>query len=118
MSDHLHPLMLFCYPRGVFQQDNCTSHSFRLATVRMYEYSADSPIINWSPRSPDLNPIEHTSSVYFLTMRDRPSHSINEQFWPMFGKPFPWNVSRNLLNLCLVVWQPLSRPDEIQLMTR
>ncbi|GFW44778.1 transposable element Tc1 transposase [Trichonephila clavipes] len=28
LGDHLHPLMLFCYPHGngVFQQDNCTSH--------------------------------------------------------------------------------------------
>ncbi|GFW14659.1 transposable element Tcb2 transposase [Trichonephila clavipes] len=34
LCDHLHPLKLDCYPHGngVFQQDNCTSHKFRLAT--------------------------------------------------------------------------------------
>ncbi|GBM42731.1 Elongation of very long chain fatty acids protein 7 [Araneus ventricosus] len=33
----------------------------------------------------------------------------------MFDKPFLWNASANLLNLCVGVWQPLSRPEEAQL---
>ncbi|GBN11028.1 hypothetical protein AVEN_17606-1 [Araneus ventricosus] len=33
----------------------------------------------------------------------------------MFGKSILWNASVNLLNLCLVMWQPLSRPEEAQL---
>ncbi|GBM53755.1 Transposable element Tcb2 transposase [Araneus ventricosus] len=56
LGDHLHPLMLYCHPHGngVFQQDNCTSHRSRLD-----EHSSDFFVINWPPRSPDLNPIEH-----------------------------------------------------------
>jgi len=61
LSDHLHPFMLFCYPRGdgVFQQDNCSSHRSRLATAWLDEHSSDFSVFNWPPRSPDLNPIEH-----------------------------------------------------------
>ncbi|GFW39347.1 transposable element Tcb2 transposase [Trichonephila clavipes] len=34
LGDHHYPFILFCYPhgKGVFQQDNCTSHQSRLAT--------------------------------------------------------------------------------------
>ncbi|GFX51511.1 transposable element Tcb2 transposase [Trichonephila clavipes] len=52
--------MLLCYSHGygVFQQDNCTSHKSWLATGWLDEYSYNFSAINWSPRSPDLNPIE------------------------------------------------------------
>ncbi|GFW22494.1 transposable element Tcb2 transposase [Trichonephila clavipes] len=61
LGNHLHPLMLFCYPHGneVFQQDNCTSHKSRLATGWLDEHSSDFYVINWPPGSPDLNTIEH-----------------------------------------------------------
>ncbi|GFU57620.1 transposable element Tcb2 transposase [Trichonephila clavipes] len=53
--------MLFCYPHssGVFQQDNYTSHKSRLSTGWVDKHSSDFSVINWPPRSPDLNPIEH-----------------------------------------------------------
>ncbi|GFV35661.1 DDE_3 domain-containing protein [Trichonephila clavipes] len=75
LGDHLHPFMLFCYPHDnrVFQQDNCTSHNFRLATGRLIEHSADSSVINWPPRSPDNSYC--ASSGYLGTMRERPLHS-------------------------------------------
>ncbi|GFY12206.1 transposable element Tcb2 transposase [Trichonephila clavipes] len=48
LGDHLHPLMLFCYPHGngVFQQDNCTSHKSRFATSYLDEHSSDFSVIN------------------------------------------------------------------------
>ncbi|GFT21041.1 transposable element Tc1 transposase [Trichonephila clavipes] len=54
-----------CYPHGngVFQKDNCTSHKSRLATGWLDEHSSDFSVINWPPRSQDLNPIEHLWDV-------------------------------------------------------
>ncbi|GFS80838.1 transposable element Tc1 transposase [Trichonephila clavipes] len=53
LDDHLHPLILFCYPLaiGVFQQDNYTSHKSWLATGWLDEHSSDFPVINCLPRS-------------------------------------------------------------------
>ncbi|GFV37715.1 transposable element Tcb2 transposase [Trichonephila clavipes] len=61
MGDHLHSLMLLCYPHGngVFQQDSCTSHMSRLAIGWLVEQSSDFSVIKWSPISPDLNLIGH-----------------------------------------------------------
>ncbi|GFW50484.1 transposable element Tcb2 transposase [Trichonephila clavipes] len=60
LGDHLHPFMMFFYPHGngVSQQDNCTSHKSRLATGWLDEHSSDFSVINWSPRNPDINPID------------------------------------------------------------
>ncbi|GFX78150.1 transposable element Tcb2 transposase [Trichonephila clavipes] len=60
-SDPLHQFTLFCYPpsNGVFQQDNCSSHKSQLATGWLDEHSSDFCVINWPPRSPDLNLIEN-----------------------------------------------------------
>ncbi|GFV67216.1 transposable element Tcb2 transposase [Trichonephila clavipes] len=65
LGDHLHPFMLFFYQHGtgVFQQDNCTSYKSRLATGWLDEHSSDFSVINWSPRSPNLNYIEHIWDV-------------------------------------------------------
>ncbi|GFW03133.1 transposable element Tcb2 transposase [Trichonephila clavipes] len=73
LGDHLHPFVLFCCPHGneVFQQDKCTSHKSRLATGWLDKNSSDFSVINWPPRNPDLNPIEH---LRFFGKRERPSH--------------------------------------------
>ncbi|GFV27723.1 transposable element Tcb2 transposase [Trichonephila clavipes] len=44
-------------------KDNCTSHESRLATGWLDEYSSDISVINWPPRSPDLNPIDNLWDV-------------------------------------------------------
>ncbi|GFW15916.1 transposable element Tc1 transposase [Trichonephila clavipes] len=62
LGDHLHlcfSFTLFCFSHGngVFQQGSCTSH--KLATGWLDDHSYDFSVINWPPRSPDLNLIEH-----------------------------------------------------------
>ncbi|GFX15892.1 transposable element Tcb2 transposase [Trichonephila clavipes] len=57
-------MLLGCpHGNGVFQQDNYTSFKFRLATGWFDEQSSDFWVINWPPRSRDLNPIEHLWDV-------------------------------------------------------
>ncbi|GFU08684.1 transposable element Tcb2 transposase [Trichonephila clavipes] len=45
------------------QQGNCTSHKSQLATGWLDEHSSDFSVINWPPRSPELNPIERLYNV-------------------------------------------------------
>ncbi|GBN46896.1 hypothetical protein AVEN_186827-1 [Araneus ventricosus] len=65
LGGHFHPFMLYCHPHGngVFQQDNCTSHRSRLATVWLYERSSNFSVMNWPPKSPDIHLIEHLWDV-------------------------------------------------------
>ncbi|GFW48961.1 transposable element Tcb2 transposase [Trichonephila clavipes] len=61
LGDHLHPVMLFCYPHDneVFQEDNCISHKSRLATGWFQEHCSDFYVINWPPGRLDFNHIDH-----------------------------------------------------------
>ncbi|GFX99285.1 transposable element Tc1 transposase [Trichonephila clavipes] len=72
LGDHLHPFMLFCFPygNGVFQQDNFISHKSQLATGWLDEHPSDFSVINWPPRSPDLNPVEHLWDVLKQGVKD------------------------------------------------
>ncbi|GFV42177.1 transposable element Tcb2 transposase [Trichonephila clavipes] len=86
---------MFCYPHGygVFQQDNCTSHEYRLATGWLDEHSSDFSVINWPPRSHDLNPIEHPSNVLEQSVKGHHTAPMNlNKLWTAlarFGKSFP-----------------------------
>ncbi|GFX22595.1 transposable element Tcb2 transposase [Trichonephila clavipes] len=56
LGDHLHPFMLFFYPHG---NGSCMSNESRLATGWLEEHFSEFSVINWPPRSPDLNPLVH-----------------------------------------------------------
>ncbi|GFX94503.1 transposable element Tcb2 transposase [Trichonephila clavipes] len=45
------------------RHDNCTSQKSRVATTWLDEYFSDFSAINYPPRSPDLNPIDHLRDV-------------------------------------------------------
>ncbi|GFW76633.1 transposable element Tcb2 transposase [Trichonephila clavipes] len=74
LHDHLHLFILYCYPHSneVFQQDNCTSHKPWLE-----EHSFDFSAINWLPRNPNLNPIEHLWDVLEQGVKGRHTASMN-----------------------------------------
>ncbi|GFS72349.1 transposable element Tcb2 transposase [Trichonephila clavipes] len=120
LGDHLHPFMLFCFRHGngIFQQDNCTSHKSWWATGWLDEHSSDFSVVNWSLRSPVLNPIEHLWDVLGQGVKGHHTAPTNlTEFWTalaILGKSFPGNVSRNLLNLCLICgsrYQGQRRPN-------
>ncbi|GFT22521.1 transposable element Tcb2 transposase [Trichonephila clavipes] len=71
--------MLFCYPHsnGDSQQENSTSHKSRLATGWLEEHSSDFSVINWSPRSSGLNPIEHLWDVLEQGVKDHHTAPMN-----------------------------------------
>ncbi|GBM24227.1 hypothetical protein AVEN_22565-1 [Araneus ventricosus] len=114
--------MLYCHPHGngVFQQDSCTSRKSRLATAWSNEHSSDFSVMNWSPISPDLNPIEQLWGVLEKGVKaHHTAPATLTELWTaladIWQKPFLWNASANLLNLCVVVSQPLSRSEDVKL---
>ncbi|GFX18021.1 transposable element Tc3 transposase [Trichonephila clavipes] len=79
-----------------------------LATGWLTERVSDLSVINWPPRSQNLNRIEHLWDVWEQVVKGHHTAPTNfTELWTaltLFGKSFPWNVSRNLLNQCLVVY--------------
>ncbi|GFT83241.1 transposable element Tcb2 transposase [Trichonephila clavipes] len=88
LGDHLHPFMLICYPygNGVSQQDNCTSHKFRLATGWLDQHSSNFSVINWPPRCPDINPIDHLWDVIEQGVKGHPTAPTNIIEMDSFGQ--------------------------------
>ncbi|GFW92639.1 transposable element Tcb1 transposase [Trichonephila clavipes] len=88
LGDHLHPFMLFCYSHGngVFQQDNCTSHHPSSDTGLLDEHSSDLTIINWPPRSLDLNSIKYLWYVLEQEVKDHHTAPMNlTELWTAFA---------------------------------
>ncbi|GFX15021.1 juvenile hormone acid O-methyltransferase [Trichonephila clavipes] len=61
----------------VFLRDNCTSHKSQLATGWLEEHSADFSVINWPPRTADLNPIESLWDVLEQCVKGRHTAPTN-----------------------------------------
>ncbi|GFS53735.1 transposable element Tc1 transposase [Trichonephila clavipes] len=95
LGDHFHPFMLLCYAHGM-------------------EFSSKTTVpltSHWL-----IGMLEEGMKGHHIA-----STNLTESWTALanISKSFPWNVPRNLLILlCLVVWQPLSRPEETQLVTR
>ncbi|GFW66727.1 transposable element Tcb2 transposase [Trichonephila clavipes] len=112
LGDHLHPFMLFCYPHGnrVFSKtDNCTSHKSQLATGWLYGHSSDFSLINWPPRSPDLNPIEHLREVLEQGLKGYHTPMNLTELWTALAsilQVIPMKRFQKLVKSCLVMWQP------------
>ncbi|GFX77287.1 transposable element Tcb2 transposase [Trichonephila clavipes] len=62
-GDHLHPFILFCYPHGngVFLARQL--YLSQVPVGYLDKHASDFSVINWPPRSPNLNPIEHLWDV-------------------------------------------------------
>ncbi|GFY00802.1 transposable element Tcb2 transposase [Trichonephila clavipes] len=110
LDDSFHPFMMFCYPHvnGVFQQENRTSHKSRLATGWLDEHSFEFSVINWPPRRPDLNPIEHLWVILEQGVKGQNTAPTNiSELWTALAniwQVIPVKCFQNLLNLCLLVW--------------
>ncbi|GFS50915.1 transposable element Tcb2 transposase [Trichonephila clavipes] len=105
------------------KKDNCTSHKSRLATGWLDEPASDFSVMNWSPRSPDINPIEHLWDVLEQGVKcHHTAPTIRTELWTALANI--WKVilmerfQKLLLDLCLVVRHLLTRPEEAQLGTR
>ncbi|GFV48187.1 transposable element Tcb2 transposase [Trichonephila clavipes] len=75
--------MRFCYPHGdgVFQQNNCTSHKSQLAIGWLDEQSSGFSVVNWPPKSPHLNPIEHLSDVLEQGVKGHTAPTNRTELW-------------------------------------
>lgn len=68
--------MVFPKPQKIlFMQDNCPAHKCKYA-MKWFENQKDITLINWPPKSPDLNPIE---TVWALMKKKDISKSKNKK---------------------------------------
>ncbi|GFW20200.1 transposable element Tcb2 transposase [Trichonephila clavipes] len=61
LYDHLHPFISIVHSDslGKFQQDNATPHTSRIATEGLQEHSSEFGHSRWSPKSQDMNIVQH-----------------------------------------------------------
>ncbi|GFY06163.1 transposable element Tcb2 transposase [Trichonephila clavipes] len=88
LGHHHHSFMLCCYPHGngAFQQDNCTSRKFQLATGWLDEHSSEFSVINWQPRNSEPNPIERLWDVLEQDVKGHHTASTNlTELWTVLA---------------------------------
>ncbi|GFW92823.1 transposable element tcb2 transposase [Trichonephila clavipes] len=56
---------------GEFQQDNATLHTSRITTEWLQEPSSEFRHCRWSPKSPDMNIIQHIWDVFQRVLQKR-----------------------------------------------
>jgi len=61
LGDRLHPFVRFQHPDdiAVYQDDNAGPHRAIFVRAWFNEHAGGIQQLNWPPRSPDMNPIEH-----------------------------------------------------------
>ncbi|GFT02582.1 transposable element Tcb2 transposase [Trichonephila clavipes] len=75
----IHTFMMFCYPHGnrVFPQDNCASQKSQLVTGWLDEHSSDFSVINYPPRSPDLNHVDDLRDSFEQDVKGHHTAPVN-----------------------------------------
>lgn len=71
LGDHLHPFVMFQHPDdiAVYQDDNAAPHRANIVRAWFDEHAGEIQRLNWPPRSPDMNPIEHIWDALEVRLR-------------------------------------------------
>ena len=71
LGDHLHPFVMFQHPDdiAVYQDDNAAPHRANIVRAWFDEHAGEIQRLNWPPRSPDMNPIEHIWDALDVRLR-------------------------------------------------
>ena len=74
LDNHVIP---FVNPNGqIFQQDNASCHSS--SSTKAWLECQNIPLLEWPPRSPDLNPIEHVWDAMGRRLQGKHPRNLDE----------------------------------------
>ncbi|KAJ8417767.1 hypothetical protein AAFF_G00226100 [Aldrovandia affinis] len=95
VADCVHPFMVTVCPssNGYFQQDNAPCHKAHVISSWFHEHDNEFSVLQWSPQSPDLSPIEH-----FWDVVEWEIHNMNVQ---------PTNLQQ-LYDAIMSIWTRIS----------